>query len=254
MYRITHARCRFYFRLRFETERVLEGAFRIGLDGRIRKRANPPARADHCHFYAQVGERLSQFESNDARADHRDLARQVRPFEHVVVDDDAVAKRPILRWDDRRRTSCDHHAACPDTRMVANLQQAVVDKAGIPGQLIGNWNRFDAVEYKAHQTVALALHPLHDFAAVDANGSVDVYAERRRVLRGMSRLCSGDQQFRWHAPDTCTSRTVRSPFNEDRGSARRLGGAIRRQAGTAGTNNGYIGLDCLHEFLETVMR
>jgi hypothetical protein len=74
------------------------------------------------------------------------------------------------------------------------------------------------------------------------------------VLRGMRCLCGGDQQFRWHAPDTCTRRTVRSAFNENRGRAGCFRGAIRRQTRAAGTNNGYIGLDCVHEFLETMMR
>ena len=104
------------------------------------------------------------------------------------------------------------------------------------------------------QGEAVCFPALHDLTAVNTNDAINVHAERRGVLRGMSRFGGGDQQFRRHTSDARAGGAVRSAFNQDGGGARRPGGAIRRQTGATRADNGYIGLDCVHEILETLIR
>ena len=132
-------------------------------------------------------------------------------------------------------------------RVVADLQQPVVDEPRMADQAVIGGHCLHAVHHEAHEAVALAFQALHDRAAVDADRAVDVHAERRGpggVVRGLG---GGDQQLGRHTAHARTGRAVGAAFDQQRRGPFGLRGAVGREAGTACADDRDIGMNGFHD-------
>jgi hypothetical protein len=99
-----------------------EYLFRVSFDVRIAKRSDSSARAEDGYIDTEVCECLTEFDANHPGTDYGDFARQVIPFEHIVVDDCAITQCPIFLRNVWRRSRSDYDAACPHASVVAHLK------------------------------------------------------------------------------------------------------------------------------------
>ncbi|KAG1262206.1 hypothetical protein G6F65_014724 [Rhizopus arrhizus] len=72
-----------------------------------------------------------------------------------------------------------------------------------------------------------------------------------RVVGGFR---SGDQQLGRHAAHAGAGRAVRAAFDQQRALARRFRGAISRQAGSAGADDGDISVQSFHDWVSPMLR
>jgi hypothetical protein len=126
--------------------------------------AEPPEERD---VDVEPMQRLPQLEPYHARTEDRNRGRQMVPAEDVVVDDQAVAGRPQQGRQRRRRAGGDHRPREFDRRVIVDGKRAVVDEAGVSAHVIRFGDCIDAIQDKADEAVAFALHARHHRLAVD---------------------------------------------------------------------------------------
>jgi hypothetical protein len=119
------------------------------------------------------------------------------------------------------------------------LQQPVVDEAYVANQPVRFRQRVDTVHDEADEAVALAAHAIHGRLAVYPH-PLDADAKRVGVARGMRGFRRRDQQFRRHAPHSCTRRAVFTAFDDHGRAAFGFGAAVVRQPGRACADNGDV--------------
>ena len=128
-------------------------------------------------------QRLPQLQADDSRADHGHGLRQILPIEDIVADDEAVAEGVERVRAGRTRAGRDDHGPGNDTRMSTDVERMVVDETCMAAQAIRLGNAFDVAQHEADEPVALAPHPIHDRATIDADDAIMVHTEARRRIR-----------------------------------------------------------------------
>ena len=228
-----------------DIEFARQHGIRLAQHQRVRQLRDFIAARKQGHAHAQAGQRLAQLQADDAAADHGHRAGQIRPLEHGVAGDEALARRLPLGRHDRRGTGGDHHAGGLDDRMLIHLQLAWADEARMAAQFFFVGNRIDAVEHEADKAVALAAHPGHHLPAIDAHGA-RMHAETGRGSYRMGRLGRRDQEFAGHAAHPGAGRAVRSAFYHQHALVMHARRPVRRHAGRAAADHGHIHLYRLH--------
>ena len=171
----------------------------LAIDG-IGRRAEMLAVREEHRSHAEAMHRLADLEADDTGADDRHRARQIAQLEDVIVDEHRVAHAVQRRRDARLRAGGDDHRPRLDPRMVVHREHRRREEARPAVQALLGGKRLDVVEDEADEPIALAAHPLHDGAPVDAHA---LYADAEAPGAGhvVRDVGGGDQQLRRHAAD-----------------------------------------------------
>jgi hypothetical protein len=122
----------------------------------------------------------------------------------------------------------------------------VVDETRIAAQAIRLGNAFDVAQREADEPVALAPHPIHDRATIDADDTIEVHTEARRRCDGVGRIRRSDEQLARHAADASAGGAIGAAFDEHCGRACSPGRAVRGKACRPGTDNGNVNAQNSH--------
>ena len=111
--------------------------------------------------------------------------------------------------------------------MSTDVERMVVHETCMAAKAIRFGNAFNVAQHETDEPVALAPHPIHDRATIDADDTIMVHAEARRRFDGVGRIRGGDEQLARHAADAGAGGAMGAAFDEHCGRARSPGSAVR---------------------------
>ena len=235
-----------HLRVGVEVEFRAEAADGVVAHGRVGERSDESADAEHPDLDAEAAQRLPEFEPDHAGAEDGDGLRQIVPREDIVVHDEPVGGAAEHVRDRRRRTGGDHGAREVDARVVVHLDRRGTRELRAARHAMRLGDALDARHDEADEAVALALHAGHHGCAIHLHRAFEPQAEGvplRRTVRGLGR---GDQQLARHAAHAGAGRAVGAGLDDHGAPAGRDGRAVRREAGSPGTDDGDVGGDGVH--------
>jgi hypothetical protein len=225
-----------------QREFLLEDGYRASEDLRIAERADAVTAPKYRDTDSQSMQRLPQLKADDSRADHGHGLRQIPPIEYIVTDDEALAEGVERIRAGRTRAGRDDGRPGNHARMLIDLKRMVVHETGMAAKAVRFGNAFNVAQHEADEPVALAPHPLHDCAPVDAHDTIMMHTEGGRGLDGVGCIRGGDEQLARHAADARAGGAVGTAFDEHCGRPCSPGSAVGGNAGRPGADDGDVNL------------